>query len=430
MKRDLWYSVLVTLLLLPSVHSLVSQEQERLTSKPAVTVQPIEYELGFAKDSFLLEPFTIKNGETLGNLFSDLNVPYTDVVKIIQNMQGLLNYKKIQAGSPYYLVTAADTSNHNRYLVYQPSVTAYYTIQLQDSFLVQKTEFPVEIRLRAASAVIESSLWNALVDNGLSPELAVNMSDIYAWSVNFFKLQKGDRFKLFFEEKWANNQMIGYGKIYGAVFNASGEDFYAIPFTQGKDAGYYNEKGKSLEADFLKSPLRFSKITSGFSMNRFHPVQRRWKAHLGTDFAAPTGTPILSTANGVVEAAGYNSGNGNYVKIKHHNSIETQYLHMSRFASGIHVGKAVKQGEVIGFVGSTGLATGPHVCYRFWKSGVQVNSQGIRITSTKQITDENRKEFETVADNWVGRLAKIPYPKEGEQMYAQHVSTDTVKVAR
>lgn len=424
MKKDLFLSLLLTFTLLPYVHLSVSQQQAQAQAAQEAELRKqkipvVTREFGFRLDSFQLQEHRIRDGQTLGDLLQNLQVAYPNVLQVVNNCQGVFNYKNLRAGHSYYVVTPRDSLVRDSYFVYQPSPTEYFTIALQDSFRVQKTEKPVQVRTRTAGGEIQSSLWNAMTDNNMDPELAVELSEIYAWTVNFFGLQKGDRFKLIFEEKLVDNTPIASGKIQAAYFYHGGKEFYAIPFEQDGDHGFFDQDGKSLEADFLKSPVKYSRISSGFTMHRFHPVQKRWKAHLGTDFAAPTGTPIYSTANGTVVEATFTRNNGNYVKVKHNQTISTQYLHMSRIADGIRAGRAVRQGEVIGYVGSTGLASGPHVCYRFWMNGQQVNSQQVKISAMRKIKDEYRAAFDSTANVWMQQLQQFELATDQQAIYAQ-----------
>ncbi len=230
---------------------------------------------------------------------------------------------------------------------------------------------------------------------GASPALTQELSEIYAWSIDFFKLQKGDRFAVTINERFISDTIYaGLESIEAAYFETKGDKRYAFPFKQeptAKRADYYDEEGKVLKSMFLKAPLKFSRISSRFSPRRFHPVQKRWKAHNGTDYAAPTGTPIMTTASGTVIAAGYTSGNGNYVKVRHNGTYTTQYLHMSKIK--VRKGQHVNQGDIIGLVGSTGLATGPHVCYRFWKNGVQVDALKQKLPTSQPMADKYKPKF-------------------------------------
>jgi murein DD-endopeptidase MepM/ murein hydrolase activator NlpD len=229
----------------------------------------------------------------------------------------------------------------------------------------------------------------------MSPTLAVRLSEIFAWTVDFYKIQQGDKFKVVYDEDFVNGESVGIGEISSAVFNSSGKDFYA--FYYAKDAAhegdYYDENGNSMKKEFLKAPVKFSRISSHYSLNRFHPVTKEWKAHLGTDYAAPFGTPIMATADGIVEDACFKIYNGNYVKIRHNGQYKTQYLHMSKIGKGIHPGVRVKQGEIIGYIGATGLATGPHVCYRFWKDGQQVDPLKQKLTFSDPMPAKYKADF-------------------------------------
>jgi murein DD-endopeptidase MepM/ murein hydrolase activator NlpD len=241
------------------------------------------------------------------------------------------------------------------------------------------------------------------------------LAEVYAYTIDFFRVQPGDRFKVVFEEKFVDDTVsVGAGRVLAAVFEQGGKPIYALYFNDSATgfSGYFDRDGKGLKKMFLKAPLDFFRITSKYTMNRFHPVQRRWKAHLGTDYAAPTGTPIHSTAHGVVEKAGYNSGNGNFVKVRHNSTYSTQYLHMSRIASGMRPGTRVSQGQVIGYVGSTGLASGPHVCYRFWVNGRQVNPLALKLPNSEPIPDRYRGAFERTSKPLLKLLEGLSYPEQ------------------
>jgi murein DD-endopeptidase MepM/ murein hydrolase activator NlpD len=230
---------------------------------------------------------------------------------------------------------------------------------------------PVSYRQREAYGEIHNSLYQTIADNDLPVGLAASLSDIYAWTVDFYRIQKGDRFKAIFTEKVVDGEVVGVHEIVAAEFAHRDRSFQAFVFDDGEKVSYYDEKGESLRKAFLKAPLEFSRISSRYTMKRYHPVQKRWKAHLGTDYAAPNGTPIMSTGDGTVIESSYGKYNGNYVKVRHNSTYTTQYLHMSKRA--VKKGDVVRQGELIGYVGATGLATGPHVCYRFWKNGKQID---------------------------------------------------------
>jgi murein DD-endopeptidase MepM/ murein hydrolase activator NlpD len=242
-----------------------------------------------------------------------------------------------------------------------------------------------------------------MLENEASPELVIKLSEIFAWQIDFYRIREGDHFKVIYEEEFVDNRSIGVKNILGAYFNYSDEEFFAIPFDQDSIPQFFDENGKSLRKAFLKAPLEYSRISSRYSLKRFHPVRKVYKAHLGTDYAAPTGTPIRSVGDGIVIEASYTGNNGRYVKIKHNSVYSTQYLHMSKFARRIKRGTKIKQGEVIGYVGSTGLATGPHLCFRFWKNGVQVNPLKEKIPSSHPVKPDlldayNKKKAEVLTE--------------------------------
>ncbi|PKP40431.1 MAG: peptidase M23, partial [Bacteroidetes bacterium HGW-Bacteroidetes-12] len=268
---------------------------------------------------------------------------------------------------------------------------------LRDSISIYKGQKEVVTKIKHIKGTINSSLYKTLSDKKASPVLAIEMANVYAWTIDFYSIQKGDWFDVVYEEKYVGDQFVGIGKILAANFNHYGKDYYAYRFEQDGITNFYDEKGKSLKRAFLKSPLEFGKLTSGFTMKRFHPVQKINKPHLGTDYAAPTGTPILATGDGIVIESAHKAYNGNYVKIKHNSTYTTQYLHMSKRLA--KTGQRVKQGDVIGYVGSTGLATGPHVCYRFWKNGAQANHLKEETPPAEPVKEEFMEAFKQLKDS-------------------------------
>ncbi|SFJ00904.1 M23 family metallopeptidase [Myroides guanonis] len=325
------------------------------------------------KDYELIED-TIRNGDNLGKIFADNNLNATEVHNVIEKVKDSINVRNIRIGQTYALLKSKKEENKLAAFIYHPNKMGYQVIDLRDSVHAYTKMYPVSIKRRTITSTIDGSLSVSLQKQGVDQTLATRMSQIFAWSIDFFKLQPEDRFAVTIEEKYINDTVyIGIEKIDAAYFNYRGKDLYSFPYKRPGSKGieYYDEEGKPMKSMFLKAPLKFFHITSRYSKNRFHPVQKRWKAHGGTDYAAPSGTPIMATASGVVERAGYTAGNGNYVKVRHNGTYSTQYLHMSKIL--VKNGQYVNQGDVIGRVGSTGLATGPHVCYRFWKNGVQVD---------------------------------------------------------
>ena len=260
---------------------------------------------------------------------------------------------------------------------------------------------------KVSAGSIESSLWNAMVDNGMSFELTARMEDALQWSIDFHHLQKGDQFKLVYDENYIEGKPVGVGQVHAAYYKNFDNEYYAIYYPEGKHQGYYDLEGRPMKAFFLKAPVKYSRISSYYNLNRFHPILKRRRPHFGTDYAAPYGTPIYAVGNGVVTKASYTKGNGNFVKIKHDKVYETQYLHMQSFAKGISSGVHVKQGQVIGYVGSTGLATGPHVCFRFWKNGKQVNHLRLNFPPPEPIPESEIPEFKKIRDEFLAQLDAI-----------------------
>ena len=310
-------------------------------------------------------------------------------------------------GKNYKIFYQEDSFQRVEAFIYEIDAANYVVYHLADSIHIYRERKEVEIRIRTASGIIHSSLWNTMVHNGIDQGVTMELSEIYAWAIDFYRIQKGDWFKVIYEEKYVEGEKVGIGKVVGAKFNHFSEDYYAIFFEQGEASDYFDENTKSLRKAFLKAPLKYSRISSKFSRRRFHPVQKRYKAHLGTDYAAPKGTPIMSTGNGTIVKAGYSRGNGNYVKVKHNSVYATQYLHMTKIKSGIRNGVRVKQGDVIGYVGSTGLATGPHVCYRFWKNGQQVDALKLKLPASLPIDKKYLEAYKKVRDNIKKQLEEI-----------------------
>ncbi len=366
----------------------------------------IEY--GIVTDSFKVIKGLIKPGQVLGEILYLNHIDHPEIDQIVKKSKGIFDVRRAKAGQPYTVLCTNDSNAIAQYFIYEESHINYVVFDLRDEINVYRGEKEVEIRKRTASGEITSSLWNAIMDNNMSPALVMELSNIYAWTIDFFRIQKGDRFRVHYDERFVEGEFVGIGRIWAAKFTHQSEDFYAFYFKEeGENFGdYFDEESKTLRKAFLRAPLNFSRISSKYSKRRKHPVTGRVKPHLGTDYAAPKGTPILSTANGRIVEARYKRNNGNYVKIRHNNTYTTQYLHMSKIKSGIRPGVHVKQGDVIGYVGSTGLATGPHVCYRFWKNGVQVDPYKQKLPPSEPMKEQSKVPFKLVKDSLIQYLAE------------------------
>ena len=386
---------------------------ERLsTNAPDVAEQraPTDLLFGLPISGFKIETNAVKRNEFLSDILQRYQMDLQSISILANKSKAVFDVRKIRAGHDYTVFT--DNAGRAAYFIYQPNPIDYVVYDLRDSVAIYKGQKEVDTRIESVSGTIQSSLYETLEANGASPDLAVQLAEIYGWAVNFYRIDRNDWFKLIYERRYVEGKPIGLGRIQSAVFGHGGKEYQAFYFEpgDGQPGAYYDENGKSLRRTFLKAPLKYSRISSRFTMRRFHPVQRRWKAHLGTDFAAPHGTPIVATAAGVVIDSRYSGGNGNYVKIKHDNVYTTQYLHMSKRA--VKKGQRVSQGQVIGYVGSTGLATGPHVCYRFWKNGRQVDALAQVFPPSEPIKEEYKIAFERTLNEGQQRLAAIGDKKQ------------------
>ena len=310
-----------------------------------IVVPTVKY--GFAIDTFQVVEGTIEPNKVFGDMLTSHGVDYPTIDKIVANAQGVFDLRRMQSGKPFMFLTKDDAQGAD-YFIYEPNVYEYVVFHLKGDLKVERVERPVQKEVRTADGVLESSLWQTMVDNGLSYELTAKMEDALQWSIDFHHLQKGDEFRLVFEENKIDGEQVGVGNVYAAYYNTSGNEYYAIWYEHGDISGYYDLEGRPMKKSFLKAPVKYSRISSYFNMNRFHPILKRTRPHLGTDYAAPYGTPIYAVGDGVVAEASYTGGNGNFVKIKHDDTYQTQYLHMQKFASGIRKGVHVRQGQVIG----------------------------------------------------------------------------------
>jgi len=380
-------------IILISILSCNKSEKLKITGakKPA----PVVIEFGFKFNDYDVVQDTIVSGDTFGSILEKQNIGENKVHEIVAKVKDSFDVRKIRIGKPYTLLRSKDKSKKLKAFIYQPDRTTYYVVDFKDSVLAYKKTKPVTIKRRTIASALDGSLSETLGRQKVDPSLATQISKIYAWSIDFFKLQKGDKFAITFTERYINDTIYdGVDDLEAAFFEYKGKKIYAFPFVQDTNSGkmdYYDEEGKVLKNMFLKAPLKFVNITSRYAKSRFHPVQQIWKAHNGTDYAAPTGTPIMTTASGMVEKAGYTAGNGNFVKVKHNGTYATQYLHMSKIL--VRQGQRVNQGDVIGRVGSTGLATGPHVCYRFWVNGVQRDALKLNLPNSTPMQSRYKSRF-------------------------------------
>ena len=386
----------ITFILLLSSCEMPNHTKEALVITDSIPINPPIIEFGFVLDSFQVIKDTVQHNWTLSHLLAPYGISQFNINQSADMAaDSLIGLKYITAGKPFMILAElGDTSKTAKYCIYPKNIVDYIVFDFTDSIVVKKHQKQNTIteKILSGEIVKNSNLTFAinqqLKDPNMTGELSEYVAGVFAWTIDFFKLHPGDEFKVIYNEKSVEGVPFGVSDVNYAYFKHQGHEYYAFNYVLDSNknkTGFFDETGKEMKRPFLMSPVKFSRISSGFSGRRFHPVQKRWKAHLGTDYAAPTGTPILSTADGYVVTSSYTGGNGNYVKVKHNETYTTQYLHMSKRAA--KRGQHVKQGEVIGYVGSTGLATGPHVCYRFWKNGKQINHRAEKFPSSIPMAD-------------------------------------------
>jgi len=388
-KIAAFFIVLITLV------SCNSKSEEDRPVEEIYVKQPVVEQFGFKFNDFNVMHDTVRGGDTFGSILDGQNLDTLRVYDIVEKIKDEFDVRSIRVGKPYTILRSKDRYKKLEAFIYQQDRGSYYVVDVRDSISAYKKIRPVLVKQRTIAGSLDGSLSEELNKQKVDIALASQITKVYAWSIDFFKLKRGDKFGITFTERYIDDSIYdGVDSLKAAFFEYKGKMIYAFPFEQNQGSGkleYFDEDGKALKNFFLKAPLKYVNITSHYTQHRFHPVQQIWKAHKGTDYAAPTGTPIMTTASGVVEQTGFTAGNGNFVKVKHDRTYSTQYLHMSKIL--VRRGQRVNQGDVIGRVGSTGLATGPHVCYRFWKNGVQVDALRLKLPNSEPMDKRNLPRF-------------------------------------
>jgi murein DD-endopeptidase MepM/ murein hydrolase activator NlpD len=398
--------IVITILLFKKENNDVCIEQTP-AEEPVEQAPRLKY--GLPIDKYSITYDTIKPNQTLAKVLYGFGFTSKQIYELTQCPDSIFDERKIRPGQVCALFTSKDSTHIPHYLVYEESVKRYVTFDLQNGYKATQNIIPSEWRENEVAGTVASSLWEAMTENNASPLLAVQMSHIFGWSIDFFGVQKGDYFRLIYAQEYVDDKPLNNYRINAAAFCASDNLVYAIPFTQDGEELFYNIDGNSLEGAFLKAPLDFYRITSKFSNSRMHPVLKRRRAHHGVDYAAPVGTPVYAIGNGKVIDKGYQAkGGGNYVKIRHNSTYTTTYMHLSKFAKGLKVGDMVKQKQVIGYVGSTGLSTGPHLDFRVHENGKPINPLTIKSQPKKPVSEENKEAFGILRDSLVMRLGNIP----------------------
>lgn len=356
---------------------------------------------GIDVDSLDHEKFTVKRGENLSDILKRCNVDRKRIAKCESEISKVFDIRKFRAGNNYCVVTEPDTLHTLRHFIYEISPVEYFVLSINnDEITATKNKHKVVERERVAEGVIETSLWNAVVGQGLQWDLAMRLSDIYAWNIDFFGLQKGDMFRVKYTERWVDTTFVGIDSIKCAMFFHNNREYHAIPFDIDGKTEYFDNEGNSLRKAFLKAPLKYSRISSKFTHSRFHPVLKIYRPHHGVDYAAPKGTPVMSIGDGRVVAKGWDKkGGGNYIRIQHNSIYSTVYMHLNGFAKGITVGSNVRQSDVIGYVGSTGTATGPHLDFRVYKNGSPTDPLKLESPSVEPVPSDSMAKFTSRKDS-------------------------------
>ena len=380
----------------PACKRTAGTQSELLPTDSITAPKAVHTRYGISYDSFNLIENKIKKNQFLSGILTEYGVPYPAINRVVQLSREVFDVRKIKRGNPYVVFQTKDSLNRTRYVVYEHTPTDYIVFDLGDSINVYKETKQIISEQKTASGIISISLWNTINEENLNPVLVNDLSEIFAWSIDFFGLQKGDSFKIIYEEQYVDSISIGISKIYAAWFNHMGEDIYAIPFVQNNRESYFDIDGNSLRKAFLKAPLRFSRISSRFSNSRLHPILKIRRPHHGVDYAAPIGTPVHAIGDGKIIKTGYYGGAGRMVKIRHNSVYTTAYMHLSKYGKGIKSGKYVKQGDIIGYVGSSGLSTGPHLDFRFYKYGNPIDPLKVKAPSVEPVSEENKEDYEKI----------------------------------
>lgn len=364
---------------------------------------------GISTDTLSVEKNIIKVGQNLSDILLENGIDYPIIDQISLKSRDIYDVRKMRAGNPYFILSGKDTLNEPKYLVYERNPIEFVVFSLTDSFNIYHQSKPITIDTVKTSGVIDGSLWLTMLENNDDPNLAIELSEIYAWTIDFFGLYQNDTYKIVYEKMYADTQYIGIDKILATSFLHRNSNYYAFYFEQDSISDYFDEEGGSLRRAFLKAPLRFSRISSRFSYNRKHPILKIRRPHLGVDYAAAIGTPVHAVGDGIVVRAGRKGQAGRTVTIKHNGTYTTQYLHLSRYGTGIKSGAHVMQGQIIGYVGSSGLSTGPHLDFRFYRNGKAIDPLKVKSPPVKPVDPENIESFNITMNYWKDYLDTISF---------------------
>jgi len=386
------------------------------TTAQLVDEQPREFKFGYDLSEHHIQSSVLGYNQFLGDILTEHGVDFSEIATLEERAKDIYSVRKVRAGKKYHLIKKDSCVAGCKAFIYEPDPLRYVVYNFEDSITVDIVDKKFDICLESASGTIESSLWNAMIDQQINPSVIDLMEDALASSVSFYHTKVGDRFKVIYERKYIDGKPIALGRLLGAYYENQQGQYYSVYYENEEYGGFYDEEGRPTKKSFLLSPIRAGRISSRYNLRRLHPIKRRRIPHRGTDYAAPYGTPIRAVADGVVTAASYTKNNGKYIKVKHDGTYTTQYLHMQKFGKGMRPGSKVVQGQTIGYVGSTGLATGPHVCFRFWKNGQQVDHLRENFPPADPMPVEQLPLFYNQRDQLKGMLDDIPFGGDQEQL--------------
>jgi len=364
---------------------------------------------GIPLDSYNIVTGKVKRNQFISSILLEQGVEWNDIEQLLRENRDTFDPRRVRTGSSWSVLLTKDTLSRADYFIYEHDQKVSYLFSLKDTLAIYRHDAEIKRMLRYSSGTINTSLWDAAMENSLNPNISAELSEIYAWTIDFFGLQKGDRFKVIYEEEFIGEESVGIRRIHAALFEHAGNPIYAIPFIQDSTMSFYDTTGASLRKAFLKAPLRYSRISSRFSGGRLHPILKIVRPHHGVDYAAPIGTPVVAIGDGRVSSTSYEGGAGRMVRITHNSVYSTAYLHLSRYGPGIAPGVYVKQGQVIGYVGSSGLSTGPHLDFRFYRNGSAIDPLRVEAPPVNPVAPEAKEEFKRVAEGYINLFATIDY---------------------
>jgi murein DD-endopeptidase MepM/ murein hydrolase activator NlpD len=385
----------------------------RINQADSATEIPSKAEMntlfGIPLDSYNIITGKVKRNQFISSILSAHGVDWNDIEKLLTDNRETFDPRRVRTGSTYSVFMTRDTLSRPDYFIYNHDPRVSYLFSLKDTLAIYRHDAEIIRTLRYSSGTISTSLWEAAKENNLNPNLSAELSEIYAWTIDFFGLQKGDKFKVIYEEEFIGEESVGIRRIHAAQFEHAGSTIFAIPYIQDSVMAFFDTTGASLRKAFLKAPLRYSRISSRFSGGRMHPILKIVRPHHGIDYAAPIGTPVLAIGDGRVTSTAYEGGAGRMVRLTHNSVYSTAYLHLSRYGPGIAPGVYVKQGQVIGYVGSSGLSTGPHLDFRFYRNGSPIDPLRVEAPPVNPVAPEAMEQFNKVAEGYINLLGTISY---------------------